>query len=297
MNNPRIPYQKFDERNLLSPPDGKSLIVHLVVNVEQWLFQNPMPRKILTAPHNLELTPDIPNYSWAEYGMRCGMPRLLKCFSERELPASVSLNAGVINPYKKLADAMLDAGWEFIAHGVQQESMQGTTDEASVIHQSISLIEEFTGSRPQGWLSPGLKETVDTPDILKAEGVRYVFEWVLDDLPCWMKTKNGPLISMPYTLELNDSVVYAIEKHSSPELCRRLEDTLTLFDRQMKKQPRVLTLGLHPHLIGVPHRFPYLERMLDLLQSRSDTVFMTGKKIADWFETVEPSSKEPNLGN
>ena len=297
MNNPRIPYQKFDERKLLLPPDGKSLIVHLVVNVEQWLFQNPMPRKILTAPHNLELTPDIPNYSWAEYGMRCGMPRLLNCFSERELPASVSLNAGVIDTYKKLADAMLDAGWEFIAHGVQQESIQGSTDEASVIHKSISLIEEFTGSRPQGWLSPGLKETVDTPDILKAEGVRYVFDWVLDDLPCWMKTKNGPLISMPYTLELNDSVIFAIEKHSSPEMYRRLEDTLTLFNREAKRQPRVLTLGLHPHLIGVPHRFPYLERMLDLLQSRSDTVFMTGKKIADWFETVEPSSKEPNLGN
>ena len=65
----------------------------------------------------------------------------------------------------------------------------------------------------------------------------------------------------------------------------------------MQKMEAMLTLGLHPHLIGVPHRFPYLERMLDLLQSRSDTVFMTGKKIADWFETVEPSSKEPNLGN
>ncbi|MBT5457846.1 MAG: polysaccharide deacetylase family protein [Rhodospirillaceae bacterium] len=292
MSNPRIPYQMASERPKLSPPDGKPLMVHLVVNVENWLFDNAMPRKILTAPHGLEQIPDIPNYSWAEYGMRCGMPRLLDCFAERGLPASVSLNAGVIETYPTVAAAMRDAGWEFIGHGVHQKSIQGEADEAALIAQSLSMIEAFTGQRPDGWLGPGLKETMDTPDILKAQGVEYVFDWVLDDLPCWMTTLHGPLLSMPYTLEINDSVIYAVEKHASPEMRRRLVDTLEIFDRETKTQPRVLTLGLHPHLIGVPHRMVYLEKMLDLLQDRGDTVFMTGRSIADWFESACPAPKE-----
>lgn len=292
MSNPRIPYQMASQRPQLPPPDGKPLMVHLVVNVENWLFDNAMPRKILTAPHGLEQIPDIPNYSWAEYGMRCGMPRLLDCFAERGLPASVSLNAGVIETYPTVAAAMRDAGWEFIGHGVHQKSIQGEADEAALIAQSLSMIEAFTGQRPGGWLGPGLKETMDTPDILKAQGVEYVFDWVLDDLPCWMTTAYGPLLSMPYTLEINDSVIYAVEKHASPEMHRRLVDTLEIFDRETKTQPRVLTLGLHPHLIGVPHRMVYLEKMLDLLQDRGDTVFMTGRSIADWFEGACPAPKE-----
>jgi peptidoglycan/xylan/chitin deacetylase (PgdA/CDA1 family) len=292
MSNPRIPYQMSSDRPPLPPPDGKPIMVHLVVNVENWLFDNAMPRKILTAPHGLEQIPDIPNYSWAEYGMRCGMPRLLDCFADRSLPASVSLNAGVIEAYPDVAAAMRDAGWEFIGHGVHQKSIQGEADEAALIAESLSMIEDFTGQRPGGWLGPGLKETMDTPDILKEQGVSYVFDWVLDDLPCWITTKHGPLMSLPYTLEINDSVIYAVEKHASPEMHRRLVDTLEIFDRETKTQPRVLTLGLHPHLISVPHRMVYLERMLDLLQNRTDTVFMTGQSIASWYEGVCPAPKD-----
>ena len=292
MSNSRIPYVMASDLALLAPPKGKPIIVHLVVNVENWLFDNAMPRKILTAPHGLEQVPDVPNYSWAEYGMRCGMPRLLDCFAERGLPASVSLNAGVIGAYPTLAAAMRDAGWEFIGHGVHQKSIQGEADEGALIDQSLSLIEAFTGSRPHGWLGPGLKETMDTPDILKAHGVEYVFDWVVDDLPCWMTTAYGPLLSMPYSLEINDSIVYAVEKHASPEMHRRLADTLEFFSREAKTQPRVLTLGLHPHLIGVPHRMVYLEKMLDLLQAHPDTIFMTGCGIADWFVAECPPPKE-----
>ena len=296
MSNPRIPYQMASARAPIPPPDGKPLIVHLVVNVENWIFDDPMPRKILTAPHGLEQVPDIPNYCWAEYGMRCGMPRLLSCFAERGLPASVSLNAGVIGAYPEVAAAMRDAGWEFIGHGLHQRSLQGETDEGALIAEAIDLIADFTGSRPGGWLGPGLKESNDTPDILKGLGVEYLFDWVLDDLPCWMTTAHGPLLSVPYTLELNDSVIYAVEKHASPEMHRRLEDTLIMYDRELARQPRVLTLALHPHLIGVPHRFPYLERMLDRLQARDDTIFTTGRGIADWYAAACPSPEARDGG-
>ena len=287
-SNPRIPYQMSDQRPQLKGPNGKTLIVHLVVNVEHWQFESGMPRKIITAPHGAEHIPDIPNYCWAEYGMRCGMPRILKMFAERNLPASTSINAGVVDAYPASAEAMLQAGWEFIGHGFRQRSMQSEDDEASLIQAALDKLEAFTGTKTRGWLSPGLKESLDTPDILKAAGIDYVCDWVLDDLPTWITTLHGSLMAMPYSIEVNDSIIYAIEKHSSPEMFTRLRDTVDRFQSEMADgAPRVLAMGFHPHLIGVPHRITYLEKMLELLIARDDTVFMTGSQIADWYNEAD----------
>ena len=291
-SNPRIPYEMSSRRRPQQGPDGKTLLVHLVVNVEHWQFDKGMPRKIITAPHGVEQIPDIPNFSWAEYGMRCGMPRIMQLFAERGLPASTSVNAGVIDTYPGCAEAMLEAGWEFIGHGFQQRSMQSEDDEESLVQAALDKLASFTGTRTRGWLSPGLKESLDTPDILKAAGVDYVCDWVLDDLPAWMTTRHGALIAMPYNLEVNDSIIYAIEKHSSAEMFTRLRDTVSRFEREMADgSPRVLALGLHPHLIGVPHRIGYLEKMLDLLLNRNDVLFITGSGIADWFVAADEGGK------
>ena len=72
-------------------------------------------------------------------------------------------------------------------------------------------------------------------------------------------------------------------------MLRRLADTLETFDGELAHNPRVLPIGLHPHLIGVPHRIGYLAKMLDLLGQRDDVTFMTGSEIADWYSAADPS--------
>ena len=218
--------------------------------------------------------------------MRCGMPPILRILGDRHLPASTSINAGVVDAYPQCAEAMLEAGWEFVGHGMHQKSMQAVEDEAALIAQALDKLKAFCGYPIRGWLSPGLRQTDDTPDILKSLGVEYLFDWVIDDLPVWLKTSGGPLIAMPYNLELNDSVVYAVEAQPSDELYRRFTNTLAAFEPELKRRPRVLALGLHPHLIGVPHRIGMLERMVDDLLARDDTVFMTGAGIAEWFRNA-----------
>ena len=288
MANPRIPYRLSSTHPKLPPFDGCRILVHLVVNVEHWQFDQPMPRTILTPPHGRETVPDVPNFSWVDYGMRAGLARLLALFTSRDLPASTSFNAGVIDAYPAAAEAILRAGWEFVGHGIHQRALNHSAAEEDLIAAALDKIERFTGQKPRGWLSPGLRETVDTPDILRKLGVEYVMDWVIDDLPTWMTTRHGPLLAMPYNLEINDSVIYAVERHSSGEMVSRLETTLRLFERECAQNPRVLAIGLHPHLIGVPHRFPSLEKMLDLLQQSPDVVFTTGSAIAEWYRSARP---------
>ncbi|MGN6130267.1 MAG: polysaccharide deacetylase family protein, partial [Nocardioidaceae bacterium] len=191
--------------------------MHLVVNVEHWSFTAPMPRKLLGSPHGTENVPDIPNYSWVEYGMRAGLPRLLRALSARELPASASMNASVIDVYPTAAEAILEAGWEFMGHGVTQRSLPNSPDEREVVAETLDRMEKFTGARPRGWLGPGLAETEATPDILSGEGIDYVCDWVVDDVPVWLSASPRDLVAVPYTLELNDSVLYAAQWHPAAE--------------------------------------------------------------------------------
>ncbi len=290
MSNPRIPYRMSSERKRLAPPvPGKPLMVHIVVNVEVWPFDQPMPRKILPGPHGSDKIPDVLNYSWVEYGMRTGFPRILDAIKRRGLPASTTINASVIDVYPRAAETMLEAGWEFMGHGWTQKALQNEPDEAGTIDRCLERIKRFTGKPVRGWLGAGLSETMDTPDLLKARGVDYVCDWVVDDLPTWMRTKHGPLIAAPYSLDLNDGPLWAGGLAHSNVQYERAVWTLETFAEELKSNCRVMVLPLHPHLVGVPHRMNWFNRLLDLLQARDDTVFMNGSAIADWYAAVEPA--------
>lgn len=296
-SNPRIPFQLSSDRPPLSGPEGKQLIVHIVMNIEYWPIERAMPRGIIPAPHGITPEPpDVPNFSWVEYGMRCGMPRMLDMLARKALPCSAFLNAQVADVYPTLMDAVVGAGWELVGHGWFQQSLKQADDEADVIRRCLDRLEKAGGTRPRAWLGPGLGQSEDTPDILKAEGVEFLHDWVLDDLPTWMKTKHGPLMALPYSFELNDVPVYAIQNGSTDEYLKRVEATLAVFEREMQSQPRVMTLALHPHIIGVAHIAHHFEVALDLLLARDDTIFMTSSGIGDWYAAADPDGGSRVMG-
>ncbi len=283
-SNPRVPFKLANERPKLEPLNGKPIIVHLAMNIEYWPFDRPMPRGIIPAPHGAQpQPPDIPNYSWVEYGLRCGMPRVMHMLEQRAVKASAFLNAQVADVYPSLMSAILEAGWELVGHGWFQQSLKQADDEREVIRRSLDKLEEVSGRAPRAWLGPGLGETSDTVDILKQNGIEFLHDWALDDLPFWIRTKHGPMVGLPYTLELNDVPIHVVQNCSSDEILKRLQATLAVLEREAEHQPRVLTFGLHPHVVGVPHIAYFFEKALDLLVDRADTVFVTSSQIGDWF--------------
>jgi allantoinase len=289
-SNPRIPYQMSSRRAPLEPLNGKPLMVHVVMNIEYWPFDRPMPRGIIPAPHGASPPPpDIPNYSWVEYGMRCGMPRIMDMLAARGLPASAFTNAQVADVYPDLMQAVVEANWELVGHGWFQQSLKQAEDETDVIRRSLARLEQVSGKPTRAWLGPGLGETLDTVDILKSEKIEFLHDWVLDDLPVWIRTKHGPMVGLPYTFELNDVPIYAVQNGSSDEYLKRLQATVAVYEREIARtgQPRVITLALHPHIIGVPHIAYYFEQALDLLAAREDTVFVTSSMMGDWFVAAD----------
>ena len=250
-----------------------------------------MPRGIVPAPHGAKIEPpDVPNYSWVEYGLRCGMPRIMNMLRQREIKASAFTNAQVADVYPDLMDEVQAADWELVGHGWFQQSLKQAENEEDVIRRSLARLEQVSGKKTRAWLGPGLGQTNDTVDHLKQHGIEFLHDFVLDDLPFWIRTKYGPMVGLPYTFELNDVPVYAVQQGSSDEILKRLEATLAIFERETEAQPRVLTFGLHPHIIGVPHIAYHFEKSLDLLTSRNDTTFLTSSGIGDWFVAADATN-------
>src|SRR6476661_10072249 len=84
----RIPYQAQVDRPKLTLPGGKKLAVWVILNVEEWRIDNAMPRSVLSPPMGQPLLPDVPNWSWHEYGMRAGFWRQFKALTDRKMPVN-----------------------------------------------------------------------------------------------------------------------------------------------------------------------------------------------------------------
>ena len=283
MRSPRVLYESSRERKKLKPPPGGSLIVHVVVNVEHWVYGERMPRVLLPPPQGVEAVPDVPNWSWKEYGWRCGLPRIMEVLRGFGVRATASINGDVCNVYATMARAMDEAGWDFMGHGFVQRPMAAVEDERQVIAVTKSTIEAFTQKKMRGWMGPGLSETFETADLLAEQGIEWTCDWTVDDLPVEVETAHGPLVGVPYTLELNDIVVFAIEHHRSSEMYRRLKHSLPVYLEEIKDNPRVLVISVHPYISGVPHRIQFFRRMFEDLSRIPGVVFMTGSEIADWY--------------
>src|SRR5579871_2088764 len=229
MTAPMLPRERCDysaivDRPPLKLPGGARLVVWTIVNLEVWDISKPMARQVLPAPTGVPLLPDVPNWSWHEYGMRIGVWRFFKALDRFGAKATLSINAKVVESYPRVAEAARERGWEFIGHSYVQGPIHKLEDQRATIHQSLDLLEKFTGKRPVGWLGPGLTQTYETPELLVEAGVQYIGDWVYDDEPTEIRTRGGSLVTLPYTVELNDIPIMIVQHHRADELQRRAID-------------------------------------------------------------------------
>jgi hypothetical protein len=157
-----------------------------------------------------------------------------------------------------------------------------------MIRDTVDTIRAFTGQPVAGWLGPGLTETLETPDLLAEAGIRYIADFVVDDLPARLATAHGEVLTMPYSVELNDIPVEMIQHHGAGELARRAKATADRLVAEAASPgplggPKVMCVAIHPYISGVPHRIAALEALFADLAARPEVAFMQGREIADWY--------------
>jgi allantoinase len=275
----RCDYSAIVDRPRLNYPGNPRVVVWTIVNLEVWDISRPMARQVLPAPMGQPLLPDVPNWSWHEYGMRVGVWRFFELLRGLRIRPTLSINARVCIDYERVARQALDDGWEFMGHSYEQMPIHKVEDQRGMILKSLDTLERFTGTRPIGWLGPGLTETLETPELLVESGVKYIGDWVYDDEPTMIRTASGPLVTLPYSVELNDIPMMIVKHHEAAYWRQSCIDYFHRLYKEGAERPRIMAIAIHPYISGQPHRIAYLEQVYEHINAHADVAHMNGAEI------------------
>lgn len=155
-----------------------------------------------------------------------------------------------------------------------------------MIARTLDTIERFTGKRPVGWLSPGLAETYETPENLAGAGVKYIADWVWDEEPSRISTANGPLVTLPYSMECNDIPMMVVQHHEAAYFTQKCTDMFDQLYDESRVRPKFMAIAIHPYISGQPFRIRYLASVYEHMSKFSGVLHWNGEQILEWYSKM-----------
>lgn len=272
--NDRYDYSPINERPTYEWPNGTRLAVCLSNNIEHFAYKAGvgLNDSLVDAP------PAHRNSAWRDYGNRIGIWRMFDEFDELDIPLSHNINSEVMARYPNIIAKVIERGDELIAHGrtnSERSNLFWEDDEERYIAEVTNEIEEHWGRRPTGWMGPSIAESAVTSDLLKEAGYDYTLQWPCDDQPIWIRTRSGPLLNIPYPVEMNDVGIFVRRHNTGREFAQMMIDQFDEMLDQSAKQPLVYSISLHTFLVGQPFRMRPLREALQHIAAHRDDVWLT----------------------
>lgn len=273
----RYDYSPIVDRPDWSWPEGKRLAVYIAVNVEHFAFGTGLGH---TPVARVDPQPDVRSFAWRDYGLRVGIWRLFDVLDELRLPATHLINSTACERYPQVIRKIKDRNDDFVSHGRTNAERQGTLseqEEAELIREATEVLEKHMGRHPAGWMGPWRSESVHTSDLLKEAGYSFSMDWPCDDQPIWLKTRSGPLLAVPYPVEINDNPAMVAKAHTAVEFTQMIEDNFEQMLEDSKRSPLVFPISVHTFVVGQPFRIRRLRKAFELISNhpQRDTVWFT----------------------
>jgi hypothetical protein len=261
-------------------PGNKQIAVCFNVCLEAWSdgkapgispMGNPLPAGVL----------DSMAISWAEYGPRRGIYRLLEGFARHSVNASVMTNAIIAERHPAAVKAVVEGGHEIISHSYAMDvmpAMMKEDEERANIQRCTDLLQNVSGKPVKGWLSPRATPSASTPRLLAEAGYVWYGDTLADDLP-WVETYGDrKIVAIPLSTDVNDmrsmkdgapvsSIVSTFEEHLNR--VRGYETASVIID-----------VTSHAHIFGRPHGAHYFERVVEMAAKADDIWVATRLEIA-----------------
>jgi allantoinase len=279
----RVDYSAIVDRPPITWPNNARVAFWVAPNVEHYEYlpdydgvRNPWPR----TPY-----PDAREYSYRDYGNRVGFWRMLEVLDQYRIKCCVSLNLAVLEHYPEVGKAMVERDWDFMSHGIYNTRYLNTCDEAqerAFYRDCVDTLKRHTGKTLKGMLGPAISGTPCTPDLMAEAGLIYHTDWMHDDQPVPIRVAAGKLVSVPYSIELNDAPAFRVNYEGDyfARICKAQFDQLY---KEGAESGRVMCIALHPYLIGQPHRIQYLDEVLSYIMSHDGVWQTTADEIADYY--------------
>jgi peptidoglycan/xylan/chitin deacetylase (PgdA/CDA1 family) len=294
MDHDRYDWSIMARRDRIDWPDGAKIALWIVPALE-W-FPLDMPDKPFQAPGGLVRPyPDYWNYTLRDYGNRVGVFRLMQVLDHLGVKVSVAMNSALAERHPFLVDQVNKRGWEIIAHGVDMGHLHhgdlAKDEETELVRKSVETLRQASGQAVKGWLSPGKSESMNTPDLVAAQGIEYLCDWVNDDLPYAFRTASGTIYSMPHPYEIDDRLLLIGFRHSEQQFVEQVRDQFDCLYREADALGgRIMAISLHPWIIGQPYRIKSLQAALTYILGHDGVWSATGAEILEAFRS-SPASR------
>ena len=285
MDHDLYPWSNMFERQPVSWANNKKVATWIVIDLE-WFPITPNDKPFRAPGHMQTAYPDYRHYTSRDYGSRIGVYRLLDALKKVNAKASVAMNSAIAERYPELAQDIVNDGHEIIAHSTDMNAAVATGVDLEVekkyISESISKLEAITGQKPAGWLSIARSQSFNTPSLLAEAGLKYMCDWVNDELPYEMETPSGSIKNIPLNHELSDRQIINVQQHSVDSYVEQIQDAWNWLHQEADSfGGRMLPLNLTPYIMGLPYRMDAFERLLTWLSEQPDNWFATGQDILE----------------
>ncbi len=282
------------ERNPLRWPNGARVALLVTFNLEYWdlirdtdeayyaggpaILPDPLPGNVA----------DIPNYTWREYGQRVGIWRLFDIMDRAGVPASCTMNAKMGLERPQAINYCVERGWELVAHNYVQSDLLTNyyfdgKGERELVLETLRVYEQTVGKKAAGWLSSSLRGNPSTVDLLAEQGLLYTTDFLNDDQPYLIHTDHGPIVSIPYSNEVNDFMIFMRRGNTTSEAFEVFKEQFDALYAEGAESGRLMNLGLHPHVVGQPFRARCVREFIDYAKQFPDVWWTTREEIARWY--------------
>jgi allantoinase len=257
-------------------PDDARIAVSLVLNVEAGseLSLADGDERNESIYEIVEPVEGAPNYCLAshfDYGPRVGYWRIMRMLERFEAPCTVSAAGRAIERSPWLARDVVARGHEISCHSYRWERHAEMPEhhEREIIARTVECIQKATGVRPVGWHTKGAPSPNTRRLLVEEGGFLYDSDAYDDDLPYVVEVGGHNHIIVPYAFDTNDMRFMAggtfVHAEDFAVYCIDAFETLW---READRYRAMMSVGIHPRLIGRPGRIAGLERFLEHVRKK-----------------------------
>ena len=262
-------------------PGGKSVAVLINICLEAWSdgvapgispMGNALPPGVL----------DTMAISWASYGAKCGIYRLLDALAASDAKASVMTSAIIAERSPQVVKDIAGAGHEVLSHSYAMDvipALLSREEQKRNIARCTALLADASGGPVQGWLSPRGTSGPGHPRLLAEAGYRWHGDVFDSDLPYVQDFDGARIVAIPLATDVNDM---PFMKHGNPpDLMRRSFEENLVIARE-DGGPSVIDVTVHAHIFGRPRGARVFRDIVQTAATSPDVWLATRQQMADF---------------
>ena len=238
---------------------------------------------------------DLASESMYEYGSRVGFWRLHRLFTARGLPLTVFASARALELCPEIARAIAKEDWDICAHGLRwiEHYRLDPAAERTQIAMAYDSIIKTIGRPPAGWYCRYSASEATRGLLAEHGGFLYDSDAYNDDLPYWVTERGKLHLVIPYTMTNNDAKFLGGDVFSGADFAGYLIDSFDVLLTEAVHMPRMMSVGLHPRIIGHPGRLAGLVRFLDHVKAHTGVWICRRDQIAQhWQSDAAPALRD-----